>query len=126
MTQYSTTLRNNLVDTIDSTIGAGGKLEILDVDGVTILATFVWTGTPFGAGVGGVITLTAPDVNPVTAGNTGVATTARFRTAANVDVITGFTVGTVGTIVIIDNTSINTGQAVTLVFAASTITAPHP
>jgi hypothetical protein len=62
--------------------------------------------------------------NTVTAAATGTATTVSLRTSADADIMTGLTVGTSGTQFIIDNTSINSGQNVTITPGSCTITMP--
>jgi hypothetical protein len=124
MSTLQTNARNAIVDAINNTIGAGGQLEILAADGTTVIARWIWTAAPYGTASNGVKSLTSPVSATVAALATGVATTGRWRTSGNADVITGYTVGLSGTQIIIDNTSVNAGQNVTLNFAASTITAP--
>jgi hypothetical protein len=83
------------------------------------LATFTLTnpgGTIAGAGVW---TL-AFAAGTVSASGTGVAAKAVIRNSGGTARITGLTVGTSGTDIILDNTSINSGQNVTLTSATIT------
>jgi hypothetical protein len=55
------------------------------------------------------------------ADNTGIAAAARIRTASGgTDVVTGLTVGTSGTDIVLDNLNIATGQTVSINSAAIT------
>jgi len=62
---------------------------------------------------GGIITMAGAPKSGVATG-TGTAAAARLRTGANADVVTGLTVGTSGSDVNLNSTSITTGQTVTL------------
>lgn len=88
----------------------GGKLEILD--GAAVLVTYTLNGS---SGSVSNDTLTFSFASTVIAATgTGTADGARFRTSANADVVTGLTVGTAATDIIIDNTNINSGQNIEL------------
>lgn len=89
---------------------ADGTLEILA--GATVLATFGLSAT--GGSISTDTWTLAFDAATVAAGNTGVADGAQIKTAGAAADITGLTVGTGGTDIIIDNTSINSGQNVTV------------
>src|SRR5262252_9889686 len=62
---------------------------------------------------GGIITMAGAPKSGVATG-TGTAAAARLRTGANADVVTGLTVGTSGSDINLNSTSITTGQTVTL------------
>lgn len=106
------------MNAVVTAIGASGKLKLFTA-GDALLATFTFAataGTVAGAGV-----LTFSDANGGTAGilNTtasagGTATKASITTSADVDVITGLTVGTSGTDLILDNNVLATSQAITI------------
>ena len=115
---YSLSLRNTRMTDIVTAIGSGGKLEIGTAGMGTILATFSLDSTA-GTVAAGVLTFSGMPKN-VSALNDGTAAAARIRTAADVDVVTGLTVGTVGTDVIIDSTSITESQSITLTSATIT------
>ena len=99
--------------------GAASKLEICSAGYATILATIplgypgATTGVVSGAGPV-ILTLAGFPRSDTAADATGIAAVARIRTSANVDVITGLTVGTSGTDVVIDNVNINVNQTVTV------------
>jgi hypothetical protein len=62
---------------------------------------------------GDVLTFTMPQ-SDTAADNSGTAAEARIRTSADADVVTGLTVGTSGTNIVLDSTSITAGQTVTI------------
>lgn len=95
---------------------ASGTLEIGTAGMGTVLATFTLT-----AGGGSIATDTwtlAFVSSSVSAGNTGTAAAAQLKTSGAVADLTGLTVGTSGTDIIIDNTSINSGQTVNVTGAS--------
>jgi hypothetical protein len=96
---------------------ANGTLEIQAAND-TVLATF---GLSAGGGsiASGVWTLTF-DASPVTAGATGTATKAQIKDSGGNAHLTGLTVGTSGSDINLDNTSINSGQQVGLTSATIT------
>ncbi len=81
----------------------------------TVLATFGLSATG-GSIATGAWTL-AFDAGTVAAGNTGTAAAAQIKTSGATADLTGLTVGTSGTDIVLDNTSINSGQNVTLTSA---------
>lgn len=94
-----------------------GTLEIQTAANA-VLATFTLTN-PGGSIAGAVWTL-AFSASTVAAGATGVATKAQLKTSGGTANLTGLTVGTSASDIILDNTSINSGQNVTL--SSGTIT----
>lgn len=116
---YTTAVKNARLDAVVTAIGASGKLEIGTAGMASVLATFSLVN-PAGTTGSGILTFDFdPDIS-ATAGNSGTAAAARIRTGADVDIITGLTVGTGGTDVILDSTSITSGQTVTITTAAIT------
>lgn len=115
---YSATTKTLRMNAVVTAIGTSGKLEICTAAYATILATFTLNAT---AGVvsGSVLTLSGFPL-AATAGAGGTAALARIRTSANVDVVTGLTVGTSATDIVLDNVAISNGQQVNL--SAATIT----
>jgi hypothetical protein len=98
-------------DSIDA--GAGpGKLEIGTAGMGTVLAT-ITLADPCGTVSGGVLTFTMPQ-SDVDADATGTAAAARIRDSNNNDVVTGLTVGTSGTDVILDSVNLTILQNVTI------------
>jgi hypothetical protein len=115
MATNNTTLRNSLSD------AAAGKFNRLDVrtsGGSTVLATFTIT---WGSSATGAVSVASTPV-AATASATGTAAEARLYHSTGSDELSGLTVGTSGTQVIIDNTSITSGQAASL--TAFTYTTP--
>jgi hypothetical protein len=120
---YSTTAKNARLDAVAALIdgGAGaGKLEICTAGYASILATITLADPSAAAASGGVLTFSSFPRSDSSADGTGTAAVARFRDSNNVDVITGLTVGLSASDVIIDNTSIVTGQVVTVNSASIT------
>jgi hypothetical protein len=102
--------------------GAAGKLEICTSAYGSILATITlgYSGASTGTVSSGVLTLAGFPRSDTSADNSGTAAVARIRTSANADVITGLTVGTSGSDINLDSTSITAGQTVTI--SSATIT----
>jgi len=118
---YKTTLRNARLDAITTAIGSSGKLKIYsgsqptDADtalsGQTLLASLPLSATAAPAAASGVLTFNSI-TNDSSADATGTAAWFTITTSADVRVVDG-TVGTSGADMIIDNTSISSGQVVT-------------
>lgn len=114
---YSTATKNARLDAVTAQIdlGAGaGKLEIGTAGMATVLATITLSDPAAAAAAGGVLSLSGFPKSDTSADASGLAAAARIRDSNNNDVITGLTVGTSGTDVILDNTSINATQTVTI------------
>lgn len=115
---YTNAVKNARMTAVVAEIGASGKLKFWTAADA-LLATFplaATAGTVAGAGV-----LTFSDANGGTAGvlNTtavagGTATKCTVTTSADVDVITGLTVGISGADVNLDNNVLANLQAVTI------------
>ena len=109
---YNNTVKNDRLAVVLAAIDAGtaGKLKIYTAADL-LLATFTLID-PAGAVAAQVLTLDFdPDIDAV-AGNTGTAAKAEITTSADVVIVSGLTVGTVGTDIILDSTSITSGQTV--------------
>lgn len=102
---------------IDAGAGAG-KLKIRTAaDAVLVTITLT---DPCGTVANGVLTFDFdPDI-PATAGASGTAANAIITDSDDVTIISGLTVGTSGTDIVLDSTSITSGQTVTI--TAGTIT----
>lgn len=105
-----TTRMTNVLTAID--VGTAAKLEIGTAAMALVLAT-ITLADPAGSVTGDVLTLTMPR-SDTAADGTGTAAAARIRTSADADVVTGLTVGTSGTNIVLDSVSITTGQTVTI------------
>ena len=116
---YSTAVKTArmtaLRDQIDAG-GAAGKIEIGTTGMATVLATIPlgFSGATTGTVTGAVLTLAGFPRSDTAADATGTAAAARIRTSANVDVVTGLTVGLSASDINLDSLSITTGQIVTL------------
>lgn len=122
MTTLATTLRNARADQITAAVGNAGLLRIYTAGYATLLSENV-CGTPLApAAVGGVLTFNA--VASATASGSGTAAVARLLTSAGVMKVEGLTVGTSGTDVILDTTTIVSGDTVSI--TSGTITEGNP
>ena len=120
---YSANTKQNRMAAVVTSIGTSGKLKLF-TSADALLATFTLAAT---AGTVSGSTLTFSDANGGTAGilNTtasgaGTATKASITTSADADVITGLTVGTTGTDLVLDNNVLAVSQAITINSAAIT------
>lgn len=116
---YSATVKTNRMTAVRDSIdagGAAGKLEIGTTGMGTVLATITlgFSGASTGTVSGSVLTLAGFPRSDTSADATGTAAEARIRTSANADVVTGLTVGTSGSDINLDSTSITAGQTVTI------------
>ena len=108
----NTALRDLLADVVGDNYN-NGTLVIGTTGMALTLATFTLPADAFGASATGVITLLGvPDT--VSAANTGAAAEATLNSSGSTYTVTGLTVATSSADVIIDNTSIVSGQNVTL------------
>ena len=110
---YNDTVKNTrltaVLDAIDA--GTAGKLKIYTAGLASLLATFT-LADPSGAVAAQVLTFDFdPDIDAV-AGATGTAAEATITTSADVVIVSGLTVGTSGTNIILDSVSITSGQTV--------------
>jgi hypothetical protein len=119
--QYSTTLRNNQVDQIESTIGSAPKLRILtgsppancaSAQTGTLLVEITLPTDWLAPASGG--TVSKNGTWSATASASGTAGYFRIVDASGTTCHMQGTVGTSGADMTIDNTSINSGQTVTV------------
>ena len=110
---YSAAVKTARMQAVATQMGSGAKLEIGTAGMASILATIPLDATP-GTVAGSVLTLSGFPKSDTSADASGTAAAARIRTSADVDVITGLTVGTSGTDVVLDSVSITAGQTVTI------------
>jgi hypothetical protein len=117
----SAAARNAALDTLNTTIGASGRLRVYSgtqpatadtaLSGNTLLADLALSATAFGASSGGTVT-----INTVTqdssADNTGTASWATITKSDGTTRVIDGSCGLSGTDFIIDNTSIVAGQTV--------------
>jgi len=121
---YSATVKTNRMTAVRDTWGAAAKLKIYHSDGTTLCATFTLSATTADSTVSGsvlTIKFTGNSASQtVSAAATCTATTAKITTSADVDVITAFSVGTSGSDINLNNTSITSGQSVSITAASLT------
>lgn len=119
---YTTAAKNARLQAVANLIdgaATAGKLKIGTAGMGSTLATIV-LADPCGSVAAGVLTLDFdPDISDA-ADATGTAAAAIITDGDDVTVISGLTVGTSGTDIVLDNTSITIGQTVTI--TAGTIT----
>lgn len=119
---YSTTLKNTRMDAVTTAIGSAGKLVIgtSSLSGATgVLATITLGSSAFGASSSGVITLSGLPLS-ASASAGGTAAKAEIRTSADAVIVTGLTVGTSASDIIVGTTTIASGNTVNV--TAGTIT----
>ena len=114
---YNAATKTARMDAVIAQIDAGagpGTLEIGTTGMASVLAILT-LADPCGAAAAGVLTFDFdPDISDTSADATGTAAEARIKDLAGTVVISGLTVGTSGTDIILDSVSITTGQTVTL------------
>jgi hypothetical protein len=110
---YTTAVKNARLNAVANEIGNSGKLEIGTSGMAAVLATFTLNSPAAGSASSGVLTLSGFP-KTVAASSSGTAAAARIRKSDNTDVITGLTVGTSAADIILDSTSITSGQNVTI------------
>lgn len=114
---YTTAVKSARMTAVVTQIGTSGKLKLF-TSGDVLLATFTLASTA-GTVSNGVLTFS--DQNGATAGilnttasSAGVAAKASVTTSADLDIITGLTVGTSGADLILDNTNLTASQNITI------------
>jgi hypothetical protein len=113
---------NGIVDLTDIGAAAAGTLVLFAGGaGGTTLATFTLSGTAFGAASTGTATLAGTPLS-ATASGTGTANAFMLRDQDAAEVLRG-TVATSAADIVIDNTSIVTGQTVNLTSFTFTVPA---
>lgn len=117
---YTNAVKIDRMDAVIAAIGSAGKLEIGTTGMATTLAVFTLSSPAApGAAGAGVITFTMPK-SDTNADDTGTAAAARIVTSADLDIITGLTVGVTAEDIVLDSASITAGQTVTI--SSATIT----
>lgn len=111
-TAVKTARMNAVKDQIDAGAGAG-VLEIGTSGMASVLAT-ITLADPCGTVTNGVLTFSGMPRSDTSADASGTAAAARIRDSNNTDIVTGLTVGTSGTDIILDSVSITAGQTVTI------------
>lgn len=114
---YSTAAKTARMNAVVAQIDAGASTSTIEI-GVsgfgTVLAVFDLPD-PCGTVTNGVLTFDMdPDLTYASANDSGTAAEARIKDGDGTVVISGLTVGTSGTDIVLDNNVINAGQTVTL------------
>lgn len=113
---YNTATKNArmqaVADNIDGGSGAG-VIEIGTAGMATVLAQ-ITLADPCGTVSGGVLTFSGFPRSDSSANATGTAAAAVIKASDGTVVVSGLTVGTSGTDIILDTTAIDTGEVVTL------------
>lgn len=114
---YSTAAKTARMNAVVAQIDAGASTSTIEI-GVsgfgTVLAVFDLPD-PCGTVTNGVLTFDMdPDLTDASANDSGTAAEARIKDGDGTVVISGLTVGTSGTDIVLDNNVINAGQTVTL------------
>lgn len=119
---YSTAVKNARLQAVVDAIDAGasaGTLEIGTTSMASVLATLT-LADPSGVVAAGVLTFDFdPDITAIAAA-TGTAAEARIKDSDGTVIISGMTVGTSGTDIVLDSASITVGQSVTVQTGAIT------
>lgn len=114
---YSTAAKTARMAAVIAQIDAGagaGTLEIGTTGMGSVLAVLT-LADPCGSAASGVLTFDFdPDISDSSANASGTAAEARIKDSDGTVIISGLTVGTSGTDIVLDSVSITAGQTVTL------------
>lgn len=114
---YSNATKQARLEAVIAAIDAGagpGTLEIGTTSMASVLATLT-LADPCGTASGGTLTFDFdPDITDSSADNSGTAAAARIKDSNGTVIISGLTVGTSGTDIVLTSVSITAGQTVTL------------
>jgi len=114
---YTTAVKAARMEAVNGAVGAAGKLKLFTA-GDALLATFT-LDTTAGSVSGAVLTFNdanggAAGVLSTTASGSGTATKASLTTSADVNIITGLTVGVGAEDLVMDNNVLASSQAITI------------
>ena len=118
---YNATLKNTRMTDVVTAIGTTGYLNILNSSAVVLAS--IPLANPAGTVTGGVLTFSGTPLTESSANASGTATGATVSTAINnggTAVITGLTVGTSGTDIVLSSTNVVAGQPVSITAASIT------
>ena len=113
---YSTAVKNARLLAVRDQIDAGSGPGVLQIGtaGMAVVLAEIALSDPSATATNGILTFSGFPKSDTAANATGVAAAARIRDSSGTDVITGLTVGTSSADIILDNTSINAGQVITI------------
>lgn len=120
---YTTAVKNARMDAVAAQIDGGSGAGVLQIGTTgmgTVLAEITLNDPCADAASSGVLTFSGFPKSDTSANATGTAAAARIRDSNGTDVITGLTVGTTGSDINLDSTSITSGQTVTITSASIT------
>lgn len=120
---YTTAMKTARMQAVADTLDAGAGAAVLEIgtSGMASVLATLQLVEPCGTVTNGVLTFDFdPDISDALADATGTAAEARIKDGSGTSQITGLTVGTSGTDIILDSTSITANQTVTI--TAGTIT----
>ncbi len=119
---YNTTLKNTRMTDVVTAIGTTGYINIYTA-GLALLLASIALANPAGVVTSGVLNFSGTPLTESSANNTGTAAAANVTTAVNgggTVVVSGLTVGTSATDIVLSSTNIVAGQPVTLTSASIT------
>lgn len=116
---YEANVKNARLNIVSQMIGNTGVLEIGDSSFATVLARVPLDNTAANAAVNGVLTFRNFPRSDTFADGTGIAANARILTAnsglpTSNTIISGLTVGTSASDIVLDSTNITAGQTITI------------
>ena len=119
---YASDVKNDRMTAVLNQIDAGGAAATLQIGtaGMALVLADIVLAYPCGTVSGGVLTFSSFPRSDTSANASGTAAAARIRDSAGNDVVTGLTVGTSGTDIVLDSTAISITQTVTLNSASIT------
>jgi hypothetical protein len=119
---YSTTVKSSRMTVVKDAIdaGAGNGILVIGTSGLASTLVSITLAKPSATISSGVLTFSGLPKSG-TATGTGTAAEAKITDSTGTTIVSGLTVGTTGTDIIIDSTSITSGQTVNF-NATSTIT----
>ena len=113
---YTTAVKNARLLAVRDQIDAGSGPGVLQIGtaGMAVVLAEIALSDPSATATNGILTFSGFPKSDTAANATGVAAAARIRDSSGTDVITGLTVGTSSADIVLDNTSINAGQVITI------------
>lgn len=114
---YSTAAKTARMNAVIAQIDAGASAGTVEIGttGMGSVLAILTLADPCGSAASGVLTFDFdPDIVDSSANATGTAAEARIKDSDGTVIISGLTVGTSGTDIVLDSVSITAGQSVTL------------
>jgi hypothetical protein len=120
---YASSLRTTRITAVLTAIDADASPGTLEIGTASMASTLavLTLADPAGTVAGDVLTLDcSPALSDASANNTGTAAAARIKDGAGNVIVSGLTVGTSGTNIVLNTTSIVSGQVVEITSATIT------